>query len=121
MKPENHLKYAPKNTDLHKPPGLLGGRRFHVSWLFFHQLSANPVINNGATYWYDIRKWDKVTLIVIRVVGLVMIIIPLWTLDLLENLSRKIGFITGFVILFYGALALATTAKVFGSLGATGM
>ena len=47
-----------------------------------------------------------------------MFIVPFWALQGLGGPFAKLELITGFVILFYGMLALGTTARTFESLGA---
>jgi len=54
----------------------------------------------------------------ITVMGMVMLILPLWVLAVTEGTMKRLGVITGFVALFLGLIALTTVARPFESLAA---
>ena len=55
---------------------------------------------------------------VIMAFGLIMLIAPLWILAFLEGLTRRLGVISAFIVLFTTLLSVTTVAKPFESLAA---
>ncbi|MCJ1396330.1 hypothetical protein MMC18_009219 [Xylographa bjoerkii] len=55
---------------------------------------------------------------VVLVIGLVMLIDPLWILEYVQGSAQSLAVITGFIILFLGLLTFTTAAKPFESLAA---
>lgn len=66
---------------------------------------------------------DKVVTCITVMLGLVMLIVPLWILQHIAaqrpNLEARLGVITGFLILFTILLSIFTVAKLFEVLAAT--
>lgn len=50
--------------------------------------------------------------------GMVMLIAPLWVLAVTHGTMKRLGVITGFVVLFLGLIAFTTVARPFESLAA---
>ncbi|KAF1948719.1 hypothetical protein CC80DRAFT_485693 [Byssothecium circinans] len=50
--------------------------------------------------------------------GMVMLIVPLWVLAVTHGTMKRLGVITGFVVLFLGLVAFTTVARPFESLAA---
>ncbi|CAG8959669.1 hypothetical protein HYFRA_00001573 [Hymenoscyphus fraxineus] len=84
----------------------------------FRRLPTDELAIDGHTSWYDDRKFERVAYAVICFVGLGMFIVPFWMLSGLAGTEGKLGVVTGFVVLFYGVVALGTTARAFESLAA---
>jgi hypothetical protein len=74
-----------------------------------------------ATRWQNDKRVDRLSECVIAVVGLAMLIAPLWVLDKIDHglPSVKLGAITVFIVVFFILVAVATTARVFDALAAT--
>jgi hypothetical protein len=57
--------------------------------------------------------------LIITVLGLSMLVAPLWWLAFVAHTAKRIGIITGFVVAFLCFVTFATNARTFESLGAT--
>lgn len=55
----------------------------------------------------------------IMMVGLIMIIAPLWILEYLTTDEQKLSTITAFIVAFVGMLSTVTVSRPFEILGAT--
>ena len=75
---------------------------------------------NTQTIWQNDSRIENVSGTTIALVGLGMLVGPLWILDLFYQSSNQIrlGIITGFIILFFILVAVATTARVYDALAA---
>lgn len=73
------------------------------------------------TRWQNDKRVDRLSSAVIAVVGLGMLIAPLWTLEELDQnyTDIRLAVITGFIIVFFLLVAVATTARVYDALAAT--
>ncbi|KAH7390569.1 hypothetical protein BKA66DRAFT_568509 [Pyrenochaeta sp. MPI-SDFR-AT-0127] len=56
--------------------------------------------------------------ITITALGMGMLIAPLWALAYTKGINKRLGVITGFIVLFLGLVAFTTVAKPFESLAA---
>lgn len=63
-------------------------------------------------------KIDNFVAGIIMALGLAMLIAPLWVLAFVNDLVRKLGVISAFIVLFFGLISFTTTAKPFESLAA---
>ncbi|KAF2112206.1 hypothetical protein BDV96DRAFT_602651 [Lophiotrema nucula] len=61
---------------------------------------------------------DKFVGVFITLMGMLMLIAPLWVLAVTEGIYKRLGVITGFIVLFLGLVAFTTVAKPFESLAA---
>jgi len=68
--------------------------------------------------WSDEKRLESFCTAVVAVIGLGMLIGPLWILNVVQNTEARLGVITGFIALFFVLVAVATNAKVFESLAA---
>ena len=75
-------------------------------------------IDDGTTVWQDDNRVEKLSFRVMGFVGLGMLIGPLWWLNYLSDSVTRLGVITGFIVLFYVVVYLATTARTFEVLAA---
>jgi hypothetical protein len=73
------------------------------------------------TRWQNDKRVDRFSEGVIAVVGLAMLIAPVWVLDKIDHglPNVKLGAITAFIVVFFVLVAVATTARVFDALAAT--
>lgn len=63
-------------------------------------------------------KIDNSIGITITIMGMLMLIVPLWVLNGTNGPRAKLGVITGFIVLFLGLIAFTTVARPFESLAA---
>jgi hypothetical protein len=68
-------------------------------------------------YSSDIRI-DRSIGVTITILGMAMLIAPLWWLAYTEVMAKRLGIITGFIVLFLGLVAFTTVARPFESLAA---
>ena len=75
---------------------------------------------NTQTIWQNDGRIEKVSGTTIAFVGLGMLVGPLWVLEVFNQSDKRIqlGIITGFIMLFFVLVAVATTARVFDALAA---
>lgn len=64
------------------------------------------------------KKIDRFITTFIMIVGLAMLIAPLWILAFLEPLVQRLGVISAFIVLFVTLVSVTTVAKPFESLAA---
>ena len=76
------------------------------------------VINDGQGIWQNDKKVEGCSTLTIAVVGLGMLVGPLWWLNFVEAQEIRLGIITGFIALFFVLVAVATTARVADALAA---
>ncbi|KAF2500480.1 hypothetical protein BU16DRAFT_451984 [Lophium mytilinum] len=96
--------------------GILEMTRFlKMPWMrhFFTRIPLdNKIIYDGRGYWQNDRNVEKFSSWVIAVVGLGMLVGPIWILAFVADSAKRLGVITGFIALFFILVAVATTAKV---------
>ncbi|KAI9764896.1 MAG: hypothetical protein M1839_005690 [Geoglossum umbratile] len=73
--------------------------------------------NEGTIYLHNNRV-ERLASGVISLAGLVMLIAPLWILAYVRPLPIRLGIISGFIVLFFVMVAVATTARMFEALAA---
>jgi hypothetical protein len=64
------------------------------------------------------KRLETCSSLLIALVGLAMLIGPLWILEFVTNTKQQLGIITGFIVLFFWVVAVGTNARVFESLAA---
>ncbi|KAI9770037.1 MAG: hypothetical protein M1839_003301 [Geoglossum umbratile] len=77
------------------------------------------IISDDRTVWQDDKRIEMFSSLMTGFVGLSMLIGPLWVLAYVTKPHTRLGIITGFIVLFYAAVAVATTARPWESLAAT--
>ncbi|KAF7502113.1 hypothetical protein GJ744_007106 [Endocarpon pusillum] len=89
----------------------------------FFQRKPQDIEHSGASQsngkmviWHNEKRVERFASTVIAVVGLAMLIGPLWILESLSDPPEKLGVITGFIVLFFVLVGVATAAKVFEAL-----
>lgn len=82
--------------------------------------TTNPSLPlyDDTTYMSDKRIGRFVNVVVI-VIGIAMLICPIWILNCLQGQRERLATITGFVVLFLGIVGGATVAKIWEALAAT--
>lgn len=70
------------------------------------------------TYISD-KRIDRFITVVIVVVGMMMLIAPMWILQSLADQTQKLGTITAFIVVFLGLISYTSVAKPFEALAAT--
>lgn len=81
---------------------------------------CDPLIREkeGDTVWHNDKRVEWLSASVVGMVGLGMLIGPIWALDKVGPSNARLGIISGFIVVFYILVGIATTAKVFESLAA---
>jgi hypothetical protein len=75
--------------------------------------------NSGAyTTWQYDRKVEGCSSTLVAVIGLRMLVGPLWILAKASNPMHRLGIITGFIALFFVLVKVATRARIFDALAA---
>ena len=69
-------------------------------------------------HYFSDEKIDRFIATFIMVLGLIMLIAPLWILAFLEGLVQRLGVISAFIVLFVALISVTTVAKPFESLAA---
>lgn len=105
-------------------PSILRNRllRYRVLRLFMSREPSDPAVKDkdrGQTVWTNDDRIDWFSAVVIGTVGLGMLVGPIWALYIVEPSNQRLGIITGFIMVFYFLVVVATTAKLFESLAAT--
>lgn len=104
-------------------PSILRNRllRYRILRLFMSREPSDPVVkekDRGHTVWTNDDRIDLLSAVVVGTVGLGMLIGPLWALYKVKPSDQRLGIITGFIVVFYFLVVVATTAKLFESLAA---
>jgi hypothetical protein len=76
------------------------------------------VIDDGRGYWQNDKRVETLSKLTIAIVGLGMLVGPLWWLHFVSTSEVQLGIITGFITLFFVLVAVATTAGVAEALAA---
>lgn len=94
--------------------------RFRLSKLWVKEDSPLPQYNahHDQLHVSSDSKIDNALGSTITVVGMMMLIVPLWVLNATCGPKARLGIITGFVIFFLGLIAFTTVARPFESLAA---
>lgn len=89
--------------------------------LFERRPEEYETINrNARTIWQNDKRVEGLSGTIVALVGLGMLLGPLWVLQIFETSSGQVrlGIITGFITLFFVLVAVATTARIFDALAA---
>lgn len=76
----------------------------------------NPM--NTISYFSE-NRIDHVVNSIVLVIGITMLVAPMWILQAATSPKAKLGIITTFIILFLSLVSYATAAKPTEALGAT--
>jgi hypothetical protein len=78
-----------------------------------------PDYDNGYVSYYSDRRMDGFASVFIALVGVIMLITPIWILQALAEMRAKLVTITLFILVFLLVMSSAMAAKPFEALGAT--
>jgi len=81
-------------------------------------LPVHSITHPEMVYYSSDARIDSFIGVTITALGMGMLIAPLWVLAYTEVRWKRLGVITGFIILFLGLVAFTTVAKPFESLAA---
>lgn len=76
-------------------------------------------VESATTTYHSNTGFDAFVTAVLIALGLVLLLGPMWTLQFVADDVKRLGIITGFILLFTALLASATVAKPFEVLAAT--
>lgn len=93
---------------------------FQQFWLWRDKKAPElPTYDKDLIIYNSDQRIDRVLNTFIMVVGMSMLIAPMWILVYLETDEAKLGTITAFVVAFLGVISSVTVARPFEILGAT--
>ncbi|KAE9364244.1 hypothetical protein N431DRAFT_421114 [Stipitochalara longipes BDJ] len=95
------------------------GTRFR--WLSFlrREPQDKTFYDPGTMYYAKDKLLEHFVTLLVCLVGLVMLVAPLWALKFVTSLNARLGIITGFVVVFLVLIQSVTIAKPFETLAAT--
>ena len=114
------VQLGPKsNTPLRQ---LLERSSYFRLWSIWKKAPPKDAIENfphpETLHYSSDSRIDSYIGITITIFGMIMLIIPLWILTIIEGTMKRLGVITGFVVLFLCFIAFTSVAKPFESLAA---
>ena len=80
---------------------------------FFPARSKKGRVESQWTKYSSNKKIDVVMTVILVVVGLATLLGPMWWLNFVDNDAKRLGIISGFIILFACILASATVQQPF--------
>lgn len=92
---------------------------FRFSTLFKSPNEAGVRESSPCTQYSSNDKFDAVIAAIIIVVGLGMLLGPLWWLEFVDNSDKRLGVITGFCCVFALLMTMATINRPFEVVAAT--
>jgi hypothetical protein len=84
----------------------------------YNLIKENSEDKYNYTTWQDDRKVEGCSSTLVAVIGLGMLVGPLWILAEVSNPMHRLGIITGFIALFFVLVKVATRARIFDALAA---
>ena len=93
-------------------------RRFRLLKLWQDENVDGTVHSDEDVHYTSDEKIDRFIATFIMVLGLIMLIAPLWILAFLGGLVQRLGVISAFIVLFVALISVTTVAKPFESLAA---
>lgn len=93
---------------------------FRLHWLWKKDLppDTQDVDRKVRRYGSD-ERIDFITTIAILVVGMIMLVVPIWILAIITMPYTKLGVITAFIVVFLVVVSYATVARPSETLAAT--
>lgn len=92
--------------------------RFRLLKLWQDKNVDTTLHTDGNVHYISDEKIDRFIATLIMVLGLIMLIAPLWILAFLGGLVPRLGVISAFIVLFVALISATTVAKPFESLAA---
>lgn len=95
--------------------------RLFLGWGFMKEIfGRTPTgfydVEKDDTYWQNDSRLESFASVIISVIGLIMLVGPLWILEYVVGTPGRLGIITGFITVFFIIVLLLTTARVFDAL-----
>lgn len=127
---DKEVSYIGKKSDLVQlvPMSKTPLRQLLEKWAWFRRanlwkktppdLPAYTSAYPGTVHYSSDARIDRFIGVTVTLLGLAMLIAPLWTLAYTGTKYKRMSIITGFIVLFLGLLAFTTVAKPFESLAA---
>ncbi|CAG9972447.1 unnamed protein product [Clonostachys byssicola] len=78
-----------------------------------------PEYDKQQISYYSDKRMDRFTSAILLIIGVVMLITPIWILEALNGIRYKLAVITTYIFVFLLILSLAMYTKPFEALGAT--
>ncbi|KAF8851018.1 hypothetical protein BDZ45DRAFT_661102 [Acephala macrosclerotiorum] len=95
-------------------------KTFRSHWFWKEEKAPElPLYDKENVNYISDKKIDTFITVLIIVVGMAMLIAPMWVLEYLTKPVAKLGTITAFVVVFMGCVSYASVAKPFEVLAAT--
>ncbi|KAK7403419.1 hypothetical protein QQX98_010832 [Neonectria punicea] len=94
-------------------------QRLRTLSIWRHKTKSPPDYDAGHVAYYSDERIDRFASAVIVVVGITMLITPIWILQAMETLKTKLVVITVFILAFLLILSFFMVSKPFEALGAT--
>jgi hypothetical protein len=83
------------------------------------QTTVPDIYDPETTHYHSDTRMELFVTIVVTLVGLIMLIAPLWWLMFVRKPLYQLAIITGFIVLFLSLISSVTVARPFESLAAT--
>ena len=120
---EDLISVVPQHKSLLQR-GLENSAKFHSSRLFRIRrrttgVKQDPKGWDDYTVYTDNERVGQFVSAIVIFAGLVMLVAPLWVLEFVDGSVRRLGLITGFIVLFLVLVATVSEARPFESLAAT--
>lgn len=84
----------------------------------FRLWKTPPPIEDSNIHYTSDQRIDMFVNLIIALVGLVMLIVPLWVLAFVTWVVHRLAIITSFVVVFLCFVSFTTVARPFETLGA---
>jgi hypothetical protein len=84
----------------------------------FRPWKTSPPIEDSNIHYTSDQRIDTFVNVIIALVGLVMLIVPLWVLAFVTWVVHRLAIITSFVVVFLCFVSFTTVARPFETLGA---
>ena len=93
-------------------------RRFRLLSLWREERKDTSLPRDEYVHYSSDKRIDRVLSLLIMLLGLAMLIAPLWILAFVGDLAIRLGVICAFIVLFVALISVTTVAKPFESLAA---
>ncbi|KAF2026143.1 hypothetical protein EK21DRAFT_92684 [Setomelanomma holmii] len=98
---------------------LEGCRKPHLWRIFREKDRPGLHVKAASTVYSSNQKFDRLTSRTIIVLGLVMLLAPMWWLEFVSSSNIRLGIITGFLCVFISIMSTATINQPFQVVAAT--
>ena len=88
-------------------------RGLHLWKLFRAKVVPGVHVEAETTVYSSDRAFERLTTGSIIVAGVTMLLAPLWWLDYVSTSERRLGIITGFLVVFAAVMGISTSNRPF--------